>query len=82
MTMMNMTISITNRKVEAVENVTTPAGTFECYKISYDIATKMMINVKMKGTEWYAKNVGLVKSESYNNDGKLMGSNLLTGLTK
>jgi hypothetical protein len=80
MTVMNMTISITNRKVEAVENVTTPAGTFECYKISYDIATKMMINVKMKGTEWYAKNVGLVKSESYNNDGKLMGSTLLTGL--
>jgi hypothetical protein len=82
MTVMNMTISITNRKVEAVENLTTPAGTFECYKISYDIATKMMINVKMKGVEWYAKNVGLVKSESYSTDGKLMGSNLLTGLTK
>jgi hypothetical protein len=80
MTMMNMTISITNRKVEAVENITTPAGTYECYKITYDIATKMMINIKMKGTEWYAKNVGLVKSESYSNDGKLMGSTLLTGL--
>jgi hypothetical protein len=80
MTVMNMTISISNRKVEAVENITTPAGTFECFKISYDIATKMMINVKMKGVEWYAKKVGLVKSESYNNDGKLMGSTLLTGL--
>ena len=82
MTMMSMAISITNRKVEAVENVTTPAGTFECSKISYDIATKMMINVKMKGIEWYAKNVGLVKSESYSNDGKLAGSTILTGLTK
>jgi len=79
-TMMNMTTSITNRKVEAVENVTTPAGTYECYKISYEIATKMMINIKMKGVEWYAKNVGLVKSESYSTDGKLMGSTVLSGL--
>jgi len=82
MTIMNMSVSITNRKVEAVENITTPAGTFECYKITYDVATKMMINVKMKGTEWYAKNVGMVKSESYTSDGKLAGSTLLTGLKK
>jgi len=80
MTVMNITIAITNRKVEAVENLTTPAGTFECYKISYDIATKMMINVKMKGIEWYTKNVGMVKSESYNNDGKLQGSTVLSAL--
>jgi hypothetical protein len=81
MTVMNMSVSITNRKVEAVENLTTPAGTYECYKISYDIATKMMgINVKMKGIEWYAKNTGMVKSETYNKDGKLQGSTLLTGL--
>lgn len=80
--MMNMTVSITNRKVEAVENITTPAGTFECTKISYDIATKMMFNMKMKGVEWYAKNLGMVKSESYNTDGKLMGSMLLTAIKK
>jgi hypothetical protein len=78
---MNMAITITNRKVEAVENLTTPAGTFECYKISYDIATKMMgINVKMKGIEWYAKGVGMVKSESYNKDAKLQGSTVLSAL--
>jgi hypothetical protein len=78
---MNMAITITNRKVEAVENLTTPAGSFECYKISYDIATKMMgINVKMKGIEWYAKGVGMVKSESYNKDAKLQGSTVLSSL--
>jgi hypothetical protein len=80
MTVMNMTVAITNRKVVATESVTTPAGTFECVKISYDIATKMMINVKMKGVEWYSKNVGLVKSESYTTDGKLMGSTVLSVL--
>lgn len=82
MTVMNMTVNISNRKVEAVEDLTTPAGTFECYKISYDAATKMMMNVKTKGVEWYARDVGMVKSESYSSDGKLMGSNVLTALRK
>jgi hypothetical protein len=81
MTVMNMSVTITNRKVEAVESLTSPAGTFECYKISYDIATKMMgINVKMKGVEWYAKGVGMVKSETYNKDAKLQGSTVLNSL--
>jgi len=80
MTIMNMSVSITNRKVEAVESLTTPAGTFECYKISYDIATKVGITVKMTGVEWYAKGVGMVKSESYNKDGKLQGSTVLSAL--
>ena len=80
MYIMNMTFNISNRKVDAVENITTPAGTFECYKITYDIATKMMVNVKTKGIEWYSKGVGLVKSESYSNDGKLLGSNVLASL--
>jgi uncharacterized protein YfdQ (DUF2303 family) len=79
MTIMNMTVSITNRKVEAVENVTTPAGTFECYKISYDIATKVGITMKMNSVEWYANKVGMIKSETYK-DGKLMGSNVLSAL--
>jgi len=80
MSIMNMTFNISNRKVDAVESITTPAGTYECYKITYDIATKMMVNVKTKGIEWYAKGVGLVKSESYSNDGKLLGSNVLASL--
>jgi hypothetical protein len=82
MTIMNMNFSVTNRKVEAVENLTTPAGTFECFKISFDVATKMMVNVKTKGVEWYAKGVGLVKNETYSTDGKLMASNVLTSIKK
>jgi hypothetical protein len=82
MTMMNMTFSLSNRKVESVESVTTPAGTFECYKITFDVATKMMINVKTKGAEWYAKGVGLVKSETYDSNGKLLGSNVLASIKK
>lgn len=82
MTIMNMTINISNRKVDAVENLTTPAGTFECYKISFDVATKMMVNVKTRGVEWFAKGVGMVKNETYSTDGKLLGSSVLTALKK
>lgn len=82
MSIMTMTINISNRKVEAVENLTTPAGTFECYKISYDVATKMMVNVKAKGVEWYAAGTGMIKSETYSTDGKLLGSNVLTAIKK
>ena len=79
---MNITMNISNRKVDAVESITTPAGTFECYKISYDVAMKMMMNMKSKGVEWYAKGVGLVKNETYSSDGKLLGSNVLTAFKK
>lgn len=69
---MGITVNITNRKVEAIESITTPAGTFECYKITYDTNSKiLMVKVQTKVTEWYAKNVGLVRSESFDKKGKL-----------
>jgi len=73
-----MNVWITNRKVEAIEDITTPAGTFTCYKISSDVETKMMMKISIKSVEWYAKNVGTVRTESYNNNGKLTGYTLLT----
>ena len=73
---------ITDRKVEGFEKATTSAGTFDCIKISYTIETKMMFKVKMSGIEWIAKNIGVVKSESYNKKGKLESSTLLTKITK
>ncbi len=73
---MTMTISIFNRKVVSREDITTPAGTFSCYKISYDMesATKVMgmnTKVSLKGVEYVAKGVGVIKTESYNKNGKL-----------
>jgi hypothetical protein len=82
MKIMTISVNITNRKVEAKEEITTQAGTFECYKISYDISTKMLITIKASMVEWYAKNVGVVKSESYNKKGKLTGYTVLTGYQK
>ncbi len=78
---MSITVDIINRKVESVETITTPAGTFECYKITYDSNSKvLMIKTQNHIVEWYAKNVGLVRSESYDKKGKLTNITELTSL--
>jgi len=83
MTMMNLTIRIFNRKVAAIESVTTPAGTFaNCVKITYDVETNMMMKVQTKGIDWYAKNIGMVRGETYDSKGKKMGYSVLTSITQ
>jgi hypothetical protein len=83
-------INIINRKVEGKETVTTPAGTFECYKITYEIKSQMSLAMGMnmpasnsKGTEYISKDNGLtVKIQSYSHIGELMGYEILTKYSK
>jgi hypothetical protein len=83
MTLMNMSIGISNRKVEAIENVVTDAGTFSCYKISYDATTKMGgFTVASKGVEYYNNDIGMVKSEAYDKKGELQSTTILSTLKK
>ena len=62
-------ISITDRKVEGKETITTSAGTWECYRISAKnrIVSKIAgtgIPIKMDVIEWFAPGVGIIKTES------------------
>lgn len=62
-------ISITERKVEGKESVTTTAGTWECYRITSKnrIITKVMslgVPITLTVTEWFAPGFGIVKTES------------------
>lgn len=62
-------ISITERKVEGKESVTTGAGTWECFKISSNnrIVSKIAgigIPIKSSVIEWFAPGFGVVKTES------------------
>jgi len=82
MAMMNMTTKVYNRKVEAIEKVTTEAGTFECFKITYDVFVDGMIDINTKGIEWIAQDVGAVRTETYNKSGKLSGYTELIKLEK
>ncbi len=79
---MNMSINMLNRKVDAKESITTVAGTFDCFAISYNTEMKMGMKINYKIKEWIAKGVGVVKSETYNKKGKLMGYSELTSITK
>ncbi|MBX2843978.1 MAG: DUF3108 domain-containing protein [Flammeovirgaceae bacterium] len=84
MSMPKADIMIYDRKVEAQETLKTPAGSFECYKISVNtkFTTKILgmeNSMISKSIEWISKDVGLVKMESYNKKGKLSGYTLLTG---
>ncbi len=73
-TLITLTNNIINRKIISKEEITTPAGTFMCQKVSFEFDSKVgILNVKGTGTEWYYKDVVLVRSESYNKKGKLTG---------
>jgi hypothetical protein len=79
---MTMSVKIFNRKVESKESITTPAGTFSCFKITYDMesSTKVMgmnTNVTLSSVDYLAEGVGVVKTESYDKKGNLSGYSLL-----
>jgi hypothetical protein len=80
--LLNLLINISNRQVIGTESVTVPAGTFECFKITYNVETKMMFKIYSVVTEYVNMGVGNVKTETYDKKGKLLGSTLLTELKK
>ena len=83
-TMMNMNMIMANRQVESQAPLTTPAGTFDAYKISSDLSfeNKVMgipMRNSMRVISYRADNQLFdIKSETYNKSGKLMGYSLLT----
>jgi hypothetical protein len=77
---MRATFKIVNRKVVGQESITTPAGTFECFVITADQSFKMMMNMESTTKQWLAPEVGMVRSEFYNKNGKLSGYTELTKL--
>jgi hypothetical protein len=77
---LTMTVFVTDRIVEAQENITTPAGSFDCIVLTQKVSTKLIIRVQGSSKEWYSENIGMVRSESYNKKGKLLGYSELTKL--
>lgn len=78
----NMTMLMTDREVEKRESVTTPAGIFDCFVISYTSEMQMGMNQTRKGRQWISEGVGMVKQEDYDKKGKLTNSSLLTSFKK
>ncbi len=80
-TLVTMTFWVFNRKVQAQESVTTTAGNFDCQVVTFDFESKFgILKIKGSGKEWYLDDKVVVKSESYNKKGKLMGYHELTAM--
>jgi hypothetical protein len=65
----HVSMQVSSRKVEGKEKVTTKAGTWDCFKISYKgkitvNAMGMVLPIDLTGTEWFAPGFGMVKTKS------------------
>jgi hypothetical protein len=80
---MKMSAEVTNRKVESIEDITVTGGTFSCYKLTSDVNTSGFgFKMKVKSAEWYARGIGIVKSESYDKNGNLQSRTELVEVRK
>lgn len=75
---MTLNFHILSRKVDAIESITTDAGTFECIKITSVAEFKMMFSIKTTITEWYASGIGVIKTETYDKKGRILSSMVLS----
>ena len=83
MTISDVTMRVENRKVESMESITTPAGTFNTFKISHDYiidteAMGMTQLARMKTIEYITKDKGAVRTETYDENGVLQSYTVLT----
>ncbi|MFW5707001.1 MAG: hypothetical protein ACOCX0_06750 [Bacteroidota bacterium] len=82
-TMSEMTFTTKNRKVAAKETIKTPAGSYDCFKITYE--NEMDTNTMgfsrktvTKGVEYFSPGVGNVRSEYYDEKDRLQGYTVLS----
>lgn len=78
-----MTVSNNNGKFLGKEEVTVPAGTFECVKLAYTKKENTPDGInKTYETVWYAPGVGLVKDETKDKKGNLISNSELIEFKK
>lgn len=74
-----------DRKVIAIESITTPAGTFNCVKMEerIEMTQKMGFTLRLAGrnVSWSAPEAGLVKSESFKETGEPSGTTVLESIS-
>jgi hypothetical protein len=68
-------ISLTEQQCLAIEDIEVTAGRFRCHQITQTNTAKVMgKTVVTKTISWYAPNIGTVKTEVYNDKGKLQNT--------
>ncbi len=79
MKMPEFKVDITDRVVVGMETITTPAGTFECVKITSTQRFKNIVSYEANAVEWLSKGNGLIKTQSFKKD-KLKSYTELTAI--
>ncbi|MEJ1729717.1 hypothetical protein SMA90_25630, partial [Escherichia coli] len=75
---LNFKSEILSHKVTGREELSTPAGTFKCYIVEMVTETRVLVEKSVTRTlTWYARGVGSVKSETYDDKGNITNSQLL-----
>lgn len=75
-------IVLSNRKVVRREQIETPAGTFDCYVITYNNEMRGRVASRnYQCTDWIAEGIGMVKQETYKENGQLMSRSQLNEVT-
>ncbi len=69
---MNFSISFNDRTVVAEETITTPAGTFDCYVIAFNMEMNMGYPYTISSKMWLAEGPGMVQQEDFDASGNLM----------
>lgn len=84
--MSSITINWNDRICDSIQSITTPAGTWTCYRIKYKLTVTLKTEQgkesipSMNCIEWFSPKAGIVRSEMYEN-GKLKSSSELTLFT-
>lgn len=81
-TLFTLSMAITDRKVGKQEKIKTPAGEFDCIKLTYSMQLKMMVAKSFSVTEWRAPGIGVVRQENYDKKGNLDSVMELAALKK
>ncbi|RSK44000.1 TapB family protein [Hymenobacter rigui] len=69
--------TVQKRRVTGMETITTPAGTFQCYRVEAEresatvARADMVMRTTMKVVDYYSPGTGIVKTEIYDKKGKL-----------
>lgn len=74
--------TIKNWRVEGEEKVETPAGVFECYKITYILEAYYSSIMEIAYAEWISPQVGLVKKVEYARKDKVAETMVLESYTE
>jgi len=76
--LMNISIAISDRTVIGSETLTTPAGVFECVKLTQTTTMGGLGSKSYTSTSWFARGVGTVRSETFDNKGEMSSYTELT----